>query len=623
MATQINFFTTTLAQSLADGGSEPEVYVNSITTLDGETVTTADFAALGVGYLTIDPQSSQRVERVSFTTVDSAGIGFTGITRGLFNKGGGGASTVNAHYHPVGSPVIIAFGADEFADFLSVFVTTSASPTVAGIWTFTNPNYPRMDVSVPFPTDPEQLVTKDYADSLTFAGAPDASTSAKGIIQIPTQAEVDGKTATGSTGALLVTTPDTQRSTLLSDYTVDTGAADAYVIDPTPPISAYITGQQFTFKATNTNTTTSTLNVSSFGPKTIKKQDGATNLAPGDIQLGQIITVEYDGTNFQMLNPSGSIASTLALTFFGNGSDGNITIGVNTSLSRDMYYDNLTINNGFTLNPNGFRIFVAGTLNRVGTGKIASIGHTGGNAADSTPGVVGAAGIAATVAYSSGTLPIPLAGEAGGAGGNNAVGVGGAAGTGQAKSLGNQNAVTGGTGGTSAPVNNNIGGPGGTAGAKSGTLFAPPEAPVPAYNLFDLSGGSITQFGVAPSSGGGGGGGGEDVTNVGGSGGGSGSSGGVIWVAARIIGDLIASAKGGAGGNGGSGGNNFTKAAVGAGGSGGNGGVIIIIYQGLTGSISTDITGGAAGAPGVNGVTGGLTAANAGNVGLVYTIAGA
>ena len=54
-------------------------------------------------------------------------------------------------------------------------------------------------------------------------------------------------------------------------------------------------------------------------------------------------------------------------TVYGGGFDGNVVIASNTSLSRDMYYNNLTINSGVHLNTNGFRVFVRGTLTLNGT----------------------------------------------------------------------------------------------------------------------------------------------------------------------------------------------------------------------------------------------------------------
>lgn len=88
-------------------------------------------------------------------------------------------------------------------------------------------------------------------------------------------------------------------------YAVDSGAADAYVISLSPAITAYAAGQKFTFKATNANTGASTLNVNALGVKTIKKHNDQ-DLAAGDIEAGQIVEVEYDGTNLQMLSQLGN-----------------------------------------------------------------------------------------------------------------------------------------------------------------------------------------------------------------------------------------------------------------------------------------------------------------------------
>ena len=57
------------------------------------------------------------------------------------------------------------------------------------------------------------------------------------------------------------------------------------------------------------------------------------------------------------------------LDIFGNGSDGDVEISSDTTLTRDMYYHNLTIDDGVTLNPGGYRVFVSGTLTLL-NGKI-------------------------------------------------------------------------------------------------------------------------------------------------------------------------------------------------------------------------------------------------------------
>jgi len=62
---------------------------------------------------------------------------------------------------------------------------------------------------------------------------------------------------------------------------------------------------------------------------------------------------------------------------FGNGVDGTVVISTNQFLSRDMYYNTLTVNNGVTLFTNGFKVFVKDTLTNNGTvGMPAGVSQT-------------------------------------------------------------------------------------------------------------------------------------------------------------------------------------------------------------------------------------------------------
>lgn len=49
-------------------------------------------------------------------------------------------------------------------------------------------------------------------------------------------------------------------------------------------------------------------------------------------------------------------------SIFGDGSDGDATISATTTLTRDMYYNNLTIAAGKNLKTGGYRVFVKNTL---------------------------------------------------------------------------------------------------------------------------------------------------------------------------------------------------------------------------------------------------------------------
>lgn len=82
-------------------------------------------------------------------------------------------------------------------------------------------------------------------------------------------------------------------------YAADSGAADAYVVTLSPAPSQYLAGMVVIMKATNANTGASTINVNSLGLKNITK-DGATALTAGDILAAEIVTMIYDGTQFQL-----------------------------------------------------------------------------------------------------------------------------------------------------------------------------------------------------------------------------------------------------------------------------------------------------------------------------------
>lgn len=89
---------------------------------------------------------------------------------------------------------------------------------------------------------------------------------------------------------------------------VDSVGTDSYAITPTPALTAYVTGQSFTFVAGTANTGAASLNVSGLGAKTIKKY-GSQDLQTGDILSGQVVEVVYDGTNMQLVSKTPSAQS--------------------------------------------------------------------------------------------------------------------------------------------------------------------------------------------------------------------------------------------------------------------------------------------------------------------------
>src|SRR5271166_78869 len=97
-------------------------------------------------------------------------------------------------------------------------------------------------------------------------------------------------------------------------------------------------------------------------------------------------------------------AQTQVLEGYGDGSDGNLTVSSGiTTLTRDMFWNNLTISGTGQINMAGYRIFVAGILDisAAGAGAIFANGGNGGNSASQTGGAVGATSVGITVGASA------------------------------------------------------------------------------------------------------------------------------------------------------------------------------------------------------------------------------
>ena len=149
-----------------------------------------------------------------------------------------------------------------------------------------------------------------------------------------------------------------------SNYVIDTGAVNAYIANyPTSIVtSSLIAGLRLQFKAANTNTGASTLNVQvnsvSIGSGSVRLSDG-TAIPANTILANAIVDVQYDGTNFQVMNdPSGGAEIITNLTLSGNlavtGTStftGNVTANIAniTTISSDLVFSS----NGAVTMPSG------------------------------------------------------------------------------------------------------------------------------------------------------------------------------------------------------------------------------------------------------------------------------
>lgn len=280
------------------------------------------------------------------------------------------------------------------------------------------------------------------------------------------------------------------------------------------------------------------------------------------------------------------------LMLYGPGYDGNLTITttnytggpfLNGSLTRDAYFNNLTITGSGTIRVNGNRLFVKGVLDISGaTGTaIIVVAGAGGNASGATGG---SAGI-------SGTTPTKTVANCanGGIGATGATGAGAAGGAPLVLQFAN--------GGYSSATNTNGkgGNSGATLGGNGGTQTAPSS-----FNYIGVTT-NVSMIGAASTGnnvlyggvgGGGGGAGAGDGTNTGRGGGGGGAGGGVLYLAAKTINRSSSNTTGCIQANGATGGAGASGSAGntggGGGGNGGGGGFVYILYGDLTGTTAID-----------------------------------
>ncbi len=306
------------------------IILNSFQTIDGVNLLITDFGAKG--YATIEPGGGANEEAITFTGVTQNANGtatLTGVSTQLFvspyTETSGTAKT-----HTGGAKLIIT----NTAGFYNGLTSKSDDETITGTWTFTNPNYPRMDTATPAPTDNEQFATKKYVDDTAVSGAPNATTGVKGIIQLPTQAQAEAGTALGSTGASLVLTNAEYGARSYVGYAADAGVTDAYAITLAPVPTAYFTGMIVEFKAATANTGAATLNVNGLGAKNLFL--GGIALITGIISANSFVVCQYDGTQFNILSVSdGTAAAATAGKIAQRNSTGDVTVNSTPTAGTD------------------------------------------------------------------------------------------------------------------------------------------------------------------------------------------------------------------------------------------------------------------------------------------------
>ena len=579
------------------------VIVNSFTDVYGNTLSMADFG--DKGYCTVEPDTNNE-ESFTFTTV-------TLNVNGTTTLGGVSTTLAKSPYtetsglsraHVGGSKVVVT---DNVA-FWNTFPNKFNDETITGLYTFsqnpvglnpgaisdasttsiginrisTSPNVTIGTVTVTIATPAvltftaHGLTLSDRIQLTTTGVLPTGLTASTTYYVISTGLTVNtfqisvtqGGTAINTTGTqsgvhtLIKVTPVAVATTDYrigsNSFGVDSGTANAHVVTlPLTSPTAYVSGQPFSYLVNVTNTTAVTSNIAGLGAKTIKKLNGTTDLVAGDLVAGQLIELAYNATSgfLVLLSPVATVVVTFTpdTAFYGSGIDSDVVISSNTTLTRDMNYNNLTINATFVLTTAGYRVFVKGSL--INNGTIRNSGAAG-IAGTSGTGFGGAGGVSGTLlgGSSGGT------GAAGGGGGGGQVyiaakivsiqGIIEAKGGAGANATGAASSVVGfaGTATSLTFIQSGTGGVGGSAGVNAGgaggIVTSASKASPYSYPIITLGIDGILQL----KGGAGGGGGAENGSGFNAGGGGGGMGGIIIFIYNSIVTTGTLSVAGGTGG---------------------------------------------------------------------------
>jgi len=217
----------------------------------GALISMTDFGE--IGFITFEPETN-REENASFTGITQNLNGtatLTGVTRGFTFVSPSTTDTALRKSHSGGSIVRVTNSVQFYENLANRYNAQS----IFEVWSFTPDKNPK------YLTQPTSFGDLDLIDKAFLSGG-------------------------------------------VYNYFVDSGSADTIVITPTTALTAYTAGNYFFIKVAATNTGATTINVNGLGAKTLKK-NANSDLSAGDILAGQIILVDYDGTNFQLIGGNG------------------------------------------------------------------------------------------------------------------------------------------------------------------------------------------------------------------------------------------------------------------------------------------------------------------------------
>lgn len=210
-----------------------------------------------------------------------------------------------------------------------------------------------------------KFATVKYVNDTAISGAPDASTTTKGIGKLSVA-------PVSPTNPIFVgdNDPRLQETNYVpNSYAASATGTDAYAITLNDAPSAYATGQIFYFKADVANTGTATLDVNSLGAKTILRSGGAT-LLTGDVLAGQLVQVEYNGTSFEMQSAPANTVNLVSGAY--PAGDGSAITGTSSSLSDIPSGENITAGQPVYIDPTTSTVYKAHGWKEINTASFTA-----------------------------------------------------------------------------------------------------------------------------------------------------------------------------------------------------------------------------------------------------------
>lgn len=110
------------------------------------------------------------------------------------------------------------------------------------------------------------------------------------------------------------------------------GTGNAITLAYTVAPNAYAQGQRFCFKATAANSGATTLNVNSLGAKNVFKRgtSGVVACTGGEIESGDIVICDYDGTQMQLISQAANAAAAVGVSSIADATNGGLNFSAST-----------------------------------------------------------------------------------------------------------------------------------------------------------------------------------------------------------------------------------------------------------------------------------------------------